>query len=129
MSKSEGSYRTIGEAAKELGLVNPKTGQLQTHTLRYWETQFKQIKPIVGAGRRRYYSEKSFEILKTIKYLLKKKGLTLNGAKKLLNNKRIDSLDQIEDLGLYSSGLKTPKNIKDRLKKISKLINEIKNLK
>ena len=62
-------------------------------------------------------------------YLLKKKGLTLNGAKKLLNNKRIDSLDQIEDLGLYSSGLKTPKNIKDRLKKISKLINEIKNLK
>ena len=40
------SYKTIGEVAKKLGLINKKTGQLQTHTIRYWETQFKQIKPI-----------------------------------------------------------------------------------
>ena len=68
--KSEDSYKTIGEAAKELGLVNTKPGQVQTHTLRYWETQFKQIKPFVGAGKRRYYSRESFEIIKSIKFLL-----------------------------------------------------------
>ena len=38
--KSNDAYKTIGEITKELGLVNKKTGHLQTHTLRYWETQF-----------------------------------------------------------------------------------------
>ena len=56
--KSEEAYKTIGEVTKELGLVNKKTGHLQTHTLRYWETQFKQIKPLIRAGKRRYYSKK-----------------------------------------------------------------------
>ena len=49
-NKSETAYKTIGEVTKELGLVNKKTGILQTHTIRYWETQFKQIKPIIKAG-------------------------------------------------------------------------------
>ncbi len=61
--KDDIAYRTIGEVAKELGLVDNKTGNLQTHTIRYWETQFKQIKPFLGAGRRRYYSNKSFEVI------------------------------------------------------------------
>ena len=54
--KSENAYKTIGEITKELGLIDRKTGHLQTHTLRYWETQFTQIKPSIKAGRRRYYS-------------------------------------------------------------------------
>ena len=48
-------YKTIGEVAIELNLIDKKTGQLQTHTIRYWETQFKQIKPIIRSGKRRYY--------------------------------------------------------------------------
>ena len=51
LTKSDQSYKTIGEITKELGLVDPKTGALQTHTLRYWETQFKQIKPSIKAGK------------------------------------------------------------------------------
>ena len=51
--KSELAYKTIGELTKELGLIDKKTGNLQTHTLRYWETQFKQIKPSIRAGNRR----------------------------------------------------------------------------
>ena len=47
------AYKTIGEVTKELGLINKKTGRLQTHTLRYWESQFKQIKPKIRAGKRR----------------------------------------------------------------------------
>ncbi|SVD83471.1 uncharacterized protein METZ01_LOCUS436325, partial [marine metagenome] len=74
--KSNDAYKTIGEITKELGLVNKKTGHLQTHTLRYWETQFKQIKPSIRAGKRRYYSKKDFEIIKMIMFYLKEKGLT-----------------------------------------------------
>ena len=58
--KKETAYKTIGEVAKELGLVDKKTGHLQTHTIRYWESQFKQVKPTVRAGRRRYYSNKNY---------------------------------------------------------------------
>ena len=69
--KSDDAYKTIGEITKELGLIDSKTGHLQTHTLRYWETQFKQIKPSVKAGRRRYYSKKDFMIISKIKFLLR----------------------------------------------------------
>ena len=62
-NKSEGSYKTIGEITRELGLIDKKTGRLQTHTIRYWETQFRQIRPTVKAGGRRYYSVKIFKII------------------------------------------------------------------
>ena len=127
--KFENAYKTIGEATKELGLIDKKTGHLQTHTLRYWETQFKQIKPIVRAGKRRYYSKKNFQIIKLIKFLLKEKGLTINGVKKILNNPDIHSLDDNMNFGIYKSDLKNTKIIKDKIKKISKIISELKKFK
>ena len=63
-NKSEEAYKTIGEVAKKLGLIDKKTGNLQTHTLRYWESQFKQIKPSTRAGNRRYYPKKDFQVIK-----------------------------------------------------------------
>ena len=69
--KATAKYKTIGQVAKELNLIDKKTGHLQTHTLRYWETQFRQIKPSIRAGKRRYYSHKDFKIIKFVKYLLK----------------------------------------------------------
>ena len=127
--KNETAYKTIGEVAKKLGLINKKTGHLQTHTIRYWETQFKQIKPRIKAGRRRYYSIQYFKIIKYIKYLLKEKGLTVVGVKRILNNKEAHSLDDAINLGVYNPGLETTKIIKDKLKNISKIVKEIKNLK
>ena len=124
--KSDDAYRTIGEVTKELGLIDKKTGHLQTHTLRYWENQFKQIRPLIRAGKRRYYSKKNFQIIKLIKFLLKEKGLTINGVKKILNNPEIHSLDDNIDLGIYKSDLKNAKIIKDKIKKISKIISELK---
>ena len=59
-NKNSNPYKTIGQVARELNLIDKKTGNLQTHTIRYWETQFKQIKPSIRAGNRRYYSEKDF---------------------------------------------------------------------
>ena len=127
--KSDAEYKTIGEVAKELGLINKKTGQIQTHTLRYWETQFKQIKPSIRAGGRRYYSKKDLKIINYIKFLLKEKGLTINGVKKILNDKDSHSIDDTVNLGIYKRGLKTTKAIKDKAKNIAKIIKELKNLK
>ena len=126
--KSGDAYKTIGEVTKELGLINKKTGHLQTHTLRYWETQFKQIKPLIKAGKRRYYSKRNFKIIKLIKFLLKEKGLTINGVKKILNNPKIHSLDDNMNLGVYKPDLQNTKIIKNKVKKISKIIKELKNL-
>ena len=80
--KSDATYKTIGEVAKIVGLIDKKNGNLQTHTIRYWETQFKLIKPKIRAGRRRYYSTNDVKIISFIKFLLKEKGLTINGVKK-----------------------------------------------
>ena len=125
-TKSNDAYKTIGEVAKELGFTNKKTGDLQTHTLRYWETQFRQIKPIIRAGKRRYYSKKNIQIIKLIKFLLKEKGFTMNGVKKILNNPEIHSIDDNMNLGVYKPDLKNTKIIKDKIKKISKIISELK---
>ena len=127
--KSDDAYKTIGEVAKELGLIDKKTGHLQTHTLRYWETQFKQIKPTIKAGKRRYYSTKVFKIIKYIKFLLREKGLTINGAKKILNIAKIDSLDDDRNIGINKENLGRTKVIKNKVKNISKIIKELKKFK
>ena len=126
--KSDDAYKTIGEVTKELGLIDKKTGHLQTHTLRYWENQFKQIRPLIRAGNRRYYSRKNFQVIKLIKFLLKEKGLTINGVKKILSNTKIHSLDDNMNLGVYKPDLQNTKIIKNKVKKISKIIKELKNI-
>ena len=127
--KSDVAYKTIGEVTKMLGLIDKKTGHLQTHTLRYWETQFKQIRPLIRAGKRRYYSKQNFQIIKLIKFLLKEKGLTINGVKKILDKKGSHSLDDNTNLGLYNPDLKNTKFVKDKIKKISKIVKELKKYK
>ena len=128
-NKNGDAYKTIGEITKEIGLVDKKTGHLQTHTIRYWETQFDQLKPSVRAGKRRYYSSKDIKIIKKIKFLLKEKGLTINGARKVLNNENSDKLDDNQNLGLYNENLKNTEIIKGKLKRISKIIKELKKYK
>ena len=129
VKKKDTAYKTIGEVAKELDLVDKDTGHLQTYTIRYWETQFKQIRPIIRAGKRRYYSIKDLKIIKYIKFLLKEKGLTINGAKKMLNDTESHSLDDSINLSVYKPGLKTTKIIKEKIINISKIIKDLKNLK
>ena len=122
-------YKTIGEVAKELDLIDKKTGHLQTHTIRYWETQFKQIKPTIMAGRRRYYSEKNIKVLNHIQSLLKEKGLTINGVKKMLESKQSESIDDLANFGVYKPDSKSTKIIKEKIKNISKIIKQLKEIK
>ena len=120
-SKEDSKYKTIGEVAKILKLINKKKGSLSTHTIRFWEKEFKQIKPKLFSGNRRYYDDDSIDILKKIKYLLKVKGMTLNGVKKVLNSKDSD-IDEF-----YNTSINQKNIIKSKLTNIKKLITEIKN--
>ena len=126
MKKFEGSYKSIGEVAKILNLVNEKNGSLKTHTLRFWEKEFKNINPKIFAGRRRYYDKSSIELLKKIKFLLKNQGMTIKGVKKALSSSTSFNLD---DLSNKSININKKLVIKKKLDKISKLAKEIKNLK
>ena len=121
MDKSDTAYKSIGEVAKLLNLVNKKNGSLNTHTLRFWEKKFNQIKPKILAGNRRYYDSKSIEIIKKIKFLLKDKGMTIQGANKYLNNENSFKLDHYDNRIINSK-----KILKSKLKKISKLAKELK---
>ena len=112
----------ISELAKRIGLINKKNGKPLTHTLRFWEKNFHQIKPIILPGNRRYYSSKIIDIVSLIKFLLKDKGLTIKGAKKILNNKT-NSLDEFETSSIKAEYYKKKIKLKSKsiLKKIKKL--------
>jgi DNA-binding transcriptional MerR regulator len=122
--KESSAYKTIGEVAKILDLVNKKKKTLNTHTIRYWEKEFNQIKPKILNGNRRYYDKPSIEILKYIKFLLKDQGMTINGVKKVLKTNKSLKLDELK-----KNSINTDNNIKIKLKKISNLIKQIKALK
>ena len=124
MNKTDNAYKTIGEVAKILNLVNKQTGNLNTHTIRFWEKEYKQIKPKIFAGKRRYYDENSILLLKKIHFLLKERGMTINGVKKLLNNKSL-KLDEVSNNSISGNNLK----LKNKLKKILNLTKELKKLK
>jgi len=122
--KSNKAYKSIGEVAKILNLINEKKGTLNTHTIRFWEKEFKQIKPKILNGNRRYYNNDTIEVLRKVKYLLKDQGMTINGAKKVLNSDKSLKLDE-----LPNNSINANYNIKKKLKKISDLIKKLKNLK
>jgi len=124
INKSNDAYKSIGEVAKILGLVNKKKGTLKTHTIRFWEKEFKQIRPKILNGSRRYYNNSAIEVLKKVKYLLKDQGMTIKGAKKVLNTDKSLKLDE-----LPNNSINADYNIKIKLKKISNLIKQIKILK
>ena len=122
--KYDEAYKSIGEVAKDLNLINTKTGKLNTHTIRFWEKEFKQIKPKIFAGQRRYYDQETIRILKKIRFLLKEKGFTIKGVKNFLVNESSFNLDETFNISIKT----TNNNLKTRLEKISNLVKEIKKL-
>ena len=123
--KNNDAYKSIGEVAKILDLVNKKKGTLNTHTIRFWEKEFKQIKPKILNGNRRYYNNHTIEVLKKVKFLLKDQGMTIKGVKKLLNSKQSLKLDELSNNSISVDNSK----IKSKLKKILNLVKDIKRLK
>ena len=120
MEKADQAYKTIGEVAKILNLKVNKKGALPTHIIRFWETQFKQIKPKILNSNRRYYDEKNIDLLRKIKYLLKDQGMTINGVKKVLDNQDTLKLDEMADKSIKAE------NLKKKLTKISDILKTLK---
>ena len=117
MIKSSKAYKTIGEVAEilELDSIGNKKN---THTIRYWETEFKQLKPII-INKRRHYNDKNIDLLRKIKFLLKDKGMTISGVKKQLNEDFFD-IDPSENKSINAL------NLKYKLNKINKLVKDLK---
>ena len=124
INKNLDAYKSIGEVAKILDLVNVKKGTLNTHTIRFWEKEFKQIKPKILNGNRRYYNNQTIEVLKKVKFLLKEQGMTINGVKKVLNSDKSLNLDE-----LSNNSISANYNLRNKLKNISNLVKQIKKLK
>jgi len=115
-------FYKISEVSIYLDLVNPLSKKPLNHILRYWEKEFRQLKP-KKINNRRYYSTEQVEIIKKIKFLVKNKGMTISGAKKLLNL----NINKLDDYDLDSLKADYYKNA---LRNKSKnLLNKIKNLK
>jgi DNA-binding transcriptional MerR regulator len=112
----------ISELSKILGLINHSTNKPQNHILRYWEKEFKQIKP-KKINNRRYYSIEQVEIIKLIKFLLKSKGMTVSGVKNLINN----NLNKLDVHNLHS--LKADYYKFDLKTKSKKILEKIKSIK
>ena len=123
MDKSDSAYKTIGEVAKILNLKSNKKGEVPTHVIRFWETQFKQIKPKILNSNRRYYDENCINLLKKVKFLLKDQGMTINGVKKILNGEQSLKLDEMANNSIKADSLR------NKLIKISKIVKNLKNLK
>ena len=114
------AYKSISEVAEQLNLFNPKTGKLSTHTLRFWEKEFKQINPKIFSGKRRYYDQNTIKLLKKIKFLLKDKGMTIKGVKKHL----ISDESKLDET--INTNIKTKNILKSKLNNISKIIKDLK---
>ena len=123
MNKAINSYKTISEVVKILGLKSKRGQSLPTHTIRFWEKEFKQIKPKIFNSNRRYYDKKNIELLKKVHFLLKDQGMTINGVKKILNNKESLKLDEISNQTIKAN------NLKNKLVKISSIVKNLKKLK
>jgi DNA-binding transcriptional MerR regulator len=91
MEKSSDAFRTIGEAAAELGL--------KTHVLRFWETKFDDLKPMKRPDGRRYYRPEDMEVLRTLQRLLHVQGLTIRGAVKVLKGEDAGEAIDAADAG------------------------------
>ena len=123
MNKTSNAYKTIGEVVRILNLES-KTGRKNpTHTIRFWEKEFKQIKPKIFSGNRRYYDTKNIDLLKKIKFLLKDKGMTVNGVKQMLNSEQSNKLDESLNKSISAH------NLKNKIMNISKIINDLKKVK
>ena len=119
-NKTNNSYKTISEVVKILGLKSKRAKSIQTHTIRYWEKEFKQIKPKIFNGNRRYYDHENIKIIEKIHFLLKDQGMTINGVKKILSEEKSFKLDEMSNKSIKA------KDFKNKLIKISNIVKSLK---
>ncbi len=123
INKSSQAYKTIGEVVDILNFDDRSKNKTSTHTIRYWEKEFKQVKPKILTGNRRYYDKNNIDLLKKIKFLLKHQGMTINGVKKLLDSRYSNDLDEFSNKSIRAF------NLRNKIENISHIIKNLKKLK
>ncbi|WBT05136.1 MerR family transcriptional regulator [Brevundimonas vesicularis] len=96
MAKSADAFRTISEAAEEVGAPQ--------HVLRFWETKFDFVTPVKRAGGRRFYRPQDIAVLKAVKRLLHDDGLTIRGVQRLHREQGLKKLIGAEAAALIDDG-------------------------
>jgi DNA-binding transcriptional MerR regulator len=123
INKSDQAYKTIGEVVNILNSDEKSDIKIASHTIRFWEKEFKQVKPKKLNGNRRYFDKKNIDLLKKIKFLLKNQGMTIVGVKKILNEKQSNNLDEISNKSISSD------NLRNKVSNISRIIKKLKSMK
>ena len=123
INKSDQAYKTIGEVVNILNSDKKSEIKIASHTIRFWEKEFKQVKPKKFKGNRRYFDKKNIDLLKKIKFLLKNQGMTIIGVKRILNNEQPNNLDEISNKSISSD------NLRNKITNISKIIKKLKSIK
>ena len=123
INKSDQAYKTIGEVVNILNSDKKSEIKIASHTIRFWEKEFKQIKPKKLKGNRRYFDKKNIDLLKKIKFLLKNQGMTIIGVKKILNEEQSNNLDEISNKSISSD------DIRKKVTNISRIIKKLRSIK
>ncbi|OUT99865.1 MAG: hypothetical protein CBC01_00480 [Betaproteobacteria bacterium TMED41] len=114
--------------------------RVKAHVLRYWESEFHQLKPLKRKGNRRYYKKKEVLLVRKIRELLYDEGYTISGAKMRLSSETIqtktsssnDTLNSFNSLNNSSNGFANPDffsnnnlntNIKDLLSEVLDILH------
>lgn len=105
MAKSPGAFRSISEAAEEVGAPQ--------HVLRFWETKFEFVTPVKRAGGRRFYRPQDVLVLKAVKRLLHDDGLTIRGVQRLHKEQGLKKLVGVEAAELIEDGPREQTSIPD----------------
>jgi DNA-binding transcriptional MerR regulator len=86
-SKAPDAFRTISEVADDLDLPQ--------HVLRFWETRFRDIKPMKRGGGRRYYRPDDVDLLRGIRHLLYGEGYTIRGVQRILREQGVKFVEAV----------------------------------
>ena len=90
-NKAPEAFRTISEVAKEL--------ELPQHVLRFWETRFRDIRPMKRGGGRRFYRPEDVALLRGIRHLLYGEGYTIRGAQRILREQGVSFVQTVWEAG------------------------------
>jgi DNA-binding transcriptional MerR regulator len=105
LEKSPDAFRTISEVAQELDVPQ--------HVLRFWESRFREIRPMKRGGGRRYYRPDDVDLLRGIRHLLYGEGYTIRGVQRLLREQGVRFVQGVWRPGAVQPGHPPPEDAPD----------------
>jgi len=126
LTKGPDAFRTISEAADELGAPQ--------HVLRFWETKFSFIRPMKRAGGRRFYRPQDIQVLRGVQRLLHEEGYTIKGVQKLHRDQGLRRLIELAggepgdvSAGVVSAPVRPPAPV--RRNRLAAVLNDLESAK